>query len=335
MESLVIVYNFIISDPMNAKSGSASSTSSRISCQQMKLILEKLKTTQNRDSTMENYIGIWQKFNKFLINLDYRPSEWEERVSLFGAHLVDNGVQSSTLKSYVSAIKHILCNDGYHWDQNKVLLATLVRACKLVNDKVITRLPVQFGLLELVLFELERIFDMQPYLESLYKAMYAIAYYGLMRVGELTLSPHTVKAKDIHIAQNKNKILIILYSSKTHGKESVPQQIKVSSNEKAGKHKHFFCPFQLMRNYMAVRGHYCNENEELFIFPDKSAVRASQARGTLREALRRINLDPSLYNFHSMRIGRTLDLRKFGSSLEEIRRAGRWSSNVVYKYLRY
>ena len=48
---------------------------------------------------------------------------------------MDNGVQSSTLKSYFSAIKHVLEDwMAINWDDNKVLLSTLVRGCKLVND---------------------------------------------------------------------------------------------------------------------------------------------------------------------------------------------------------
>ena len=75
---------------------------------------------------------------------------WEERTSLFGAYLVDKGVQSSTLKSYFSAIKHVLKQDGYLWEDKKALLSSLVKGCKLENDRVKIRLPIQRGLLELI-----------------------------------------------------------------------------------------------------------------------------------------------------------------------------------------
>ena len=58
---------------------------------------------------------------------------------------------------------------------------------------------------------------------ALYKAVFALAYYGLMHIGELTQGNHPVLAKDIHIAKNKDKIRLLLHSSKTHGKESFPQ----------------------------------------------------------------------------------------------------------------
>ena len=90
-------------------------------------------------------------------------------------------------------------------------------------------MPIHFNLFEMILFELNRYYGAtQPYLNITYRALLSLAYYGLMRIGELTTSQHSLKAKDVHIASNKNKILVILHSSKTHGKESLPQKIKIS-----------------------------------------------------------------------------------------------------------
>ena len=100
----------------------------------------------------------------------------------------------------------------YQWEEGKILLESLIKACKLENDTVKCRLPIQVGLLELLLFELQRVFANQPYLKSLYKAIFSIMYYGLMRICEVTVtsSNHTVRAKDLHIGRNKDKILIVL-----------------------------------------------------------------------------------------------------------------------------
>ena len=49
---------------------------------------------------------------------------------------MEEGIQSVTLRSYFSAIKHTLKTDGYAWDDNKVWLNALANACKLKNDKV-------------------------------------------------------------------------------------------------------------------------------------------------------------------------------------------------------
>ena len=117
-----------------------------------------------------------------------------------------------------------------------------------MNDVVKTQLPIQKGLLELILFELEKMFDSQPYLETLYKAIFSLGYYGLMHVGELTQGSHVVKAKDVHIGCNKNKMLIVLYTSKTHGLETSPQEIKISQLINVKTKNRLFCPFRILRN---------------------------------------------------------------------------------------
>ena len=120
-------------------------------------------------------------------------------------------------------MKQLLIDDRYKWDEDRMLFSLLTRACKLQNDKLWVRFPIHCGLLELVPFEVQRYFKIrnQPYLESLYKALFALGYYGLLRVGELTDSRHVLKACNVHMAKNKKKILLVLYSSKTHGRADI------------------------------------------------------------------------------------------------------------------
>ena len=91
-----------------------SSRSSTISVDYVNNVLDRLNSRQSRRSTTMNYLNVWTQLNKFLLSLDKLDNcwSWEQRTALFGAYLVDNGVQSSTLKSYFSAIKHVLRQDG-------------------------------------------------------------------------------------------------------------------------------------------------------------------------------------------------------------------------------
>ena len=209
-------------------------------------IVDRLQQLKNRSSTVQMYHRVWNSFNKFLIRLDNKPDNWEDRVLLFSAYLIQNGNQSGTVKSYVSAIKSVLKDGGYTWNENAVILGSLTRACRVVNDVVTNRFPIRIGLLELILFEVERLWEgQQPYLEILYKAMLILGYYGLLRIGELAKSNHILKAKDIHVGINKQKILILLHTSKMHNTGSKPQEIKITSLN-AGTKKRHFCPFQIM-----------------------------------------------------------------------------------------
>ena len=261
---------------------------------------------------------------------------------MYCGYLVDKGNKSSTLKSYLSAIKLLLKIDGYEWNDNRVALGSLIKACKIRNDVINCRFTIQKGLFEILLFELEKIFDKSPYLSILDKAMFILRYYRLMRVGELTLSSHVLKAANVHIGENKNKILLILYTSKTHSRANYPQHIKITAvdmrcNSSDGRkdmvRNVLFCPFQLVHNYLHVRGGYVASSEPFFVFRDRTPVKANNFREVLCSSICQVNLDPKLYNCHSLHIGRNCDLFRGGMPVQNIMKLGCWRSNAVYKYL--
>ena len=131
--------------------------------------------------------------------------------------------------------------------------------------------------------------------------------------------------------------MVMLYSLKTHGKESNPQQIKITSirdNMKLTRRQLHFCPFKLTQHFMSLRGRFQEDSEQFFIFRDRSPVQPHHIRKVLRELLSNMNLNGSLYDCHSLCIGRSLDLAKHGVPIETIRRMGRWKSNAVYRYLK-
>ena len=319
------------------KSGPASSSNaSTLSSDYIESLMEKLKGQTNRKSTTKNYMSVWREFNHFLIRLDRKPEFWEDRVVLFCTYLVDKGRQSSTIRSYISAIKSILKTDGYQWNEARVQLTALINACKIVNDTVKTRFPISYRLLELILFEVDSIYPLQPYLSKLYKAVFALAYYGLMRIGKLVFGEHQMLARNVHVATNKKKILIILFSSKTHSKANKPQRITILGSKDISfqsKYNLNFCPFGLVAQYCVARSGFESEKEPFFMFQDGSDVMPSHVRITLRKILKRLGLDDRLYDTYSFRIGHGVDMFKNSVPVSEIRLAGQWHSNIVYKYI--
>ena len=118
-----------------------------------------------------------------------KPDNWEDRIVLFVGYLIKNGRKSSTVRSYVSAIKGVLKDDGIHVNEDRCLLNSLIKACKYHNDHVRTHLPINKQLLQLILKTIDQIFVSQPYLSIMYQALMSTAYFGLFRVGELTEGP--------------------------------------------------------------------------------------------------------------------------------------------------
>ena len=126
-------------------------------------------------------------------------------------------------------------------------------------------------------------------------------------------------------------MLLVLYSSKMHDKSSKPQEIKISGSYNsirscsgptrgaAALSQKLYCPFRLIRTYLKIRGEFIDKQEQLIVFADHNPVHPEHIRKVLRVLLESINLDSSMYDMHSLRAGRAVDMQKFGYSLDAIR----------------
>ena len=159
-------------------------------------IIDQLKLQRNRDSTRRNYHSIWKLFNEFFIKLDKKPTLWEDRLNLFVGYLIEMGRRPSTVKSYISAIKAVLWENQIPLSQDQSLLSALTRACRYHCDGVTLRMPLRRDMVNQLLGKIEQMFmhKGQPYLATLYLAMFSTYYYGLFRIGELASGPHTILA---------------------------------------------------------------------------------------------------------------------------------------------
>ena len=195
------------------------------------------------------YYSVWKQFNEFFIKLDIKPKTWEERLTLFVGYLVEQRKKSTTIKSYISAIKAVLREDCVEIFEDRYLLTSLTKACKYKNDHVRIRLPIQKEMLQILLNQVTTYYgNTQPYLTVLYRAIFASAYYGLLTIGEVASGTHPVRAYDVHVGENKRKIRFYLRTSKTHWTDIKPQEISFSSTSKFEAQVN--CPYRILREYM-------------------------------------------------------------------------------------
>ena len=280
---MIMLVTGVASTSKKKNLSSKNSTDSTISTCEIQSVVDRLRCQAHRPSTMKNYLCIWRTFNEFFIKLDVKPSEWEDRIVLFVGYLIQNKFKSTSVRSYISAIKAVLLQDGVILNEDKFLLNALTKACRYQNDAVRTRLPIRRPLLDLLISRLSQVFDQQPYLLTLYQALFTTAYYGLFRIGELTKSEHVVKARDVHVALNKMKMMFILRTSKTHWSDTKPQIVKISSEpvyntkeliitNRAQLDKSQVCPFTLLQRYVRTRRKAKNYKEQFFVFKDNSPV---------------------------------------------------------------
>ena len=89
----------------------------------------------------------------------------------------------------LSAIKAVLKEDKIRINEDSYLIKSLTNACRLRNDQVRTRLPIQRDMLSLLLREVVKYFMQrnQPFLAILYSALFSTMYFGLLRISEVSL----------------------------------------------------------------------------------------------------------------------------------------------------
>ena len=180
-----------------------------------------------------------------------------------------------------------------------------MKACHLRNDRAWNKLPIRNSVLQLILMSLNTILDDQPYLLTLYRALFTTAYFGLFRIGELSCSDHAVKACDVHIGKNKKKLFFVLHSSKRHGKVSKPQIVKIKAHECKTQGAHIpirkmhagICPFTMLRSYLKIRKNYVDSTEQFFVLRDRSPVTQYQIRVMLAKSISLAKLEPINYSF--------------------------------------
>lgn len=232
---------------------------------------------------------------------------------------------------------------GIKIDDSKCRFHSLVKAARIKNGKIKMRLPIKLKLLNRMIEELPRIRKLrnQPYLIRMYQAIFAAAYYGLLRISEITGSKHSLKARDLHLGQDRPKVQLRIWTAKNKKRGSWPDDLKIDglSDCKAchpgsNKRSSFrVCPVHLISRFSAVRPN-TPEDCQFFCFADGSPIPQVLLRNTIKDVLDSIGIGRNSHNGQSFRAGRACDLRKLNYSIRDIKFFGRWHGNSVFKYFK-
>lgn len=325
------------SDTRSRASSTLAKGNTTIILKQFWRIVDRIKNHKYQESTRLAYHNQWVACNQFLLRFNNLPEDWGDRLVLYAAALAEDGKAPATIKTYISGIRQVLLLDKVQFTDRSFELKAIVRASKLENNKIYVRMPITKQILKGVLKQLAIRYDQQPYLQAMYRAMCVAAYYGMLRIGEITGGKHSLKAQ--HVIRTRQKIggkvvtgvRLYLRSSKTHGIGDYPQAVDI----RADSHDSID-PVTILGEFAAMRDEFGETIPEFFVFKDGTPVSALQYRRVLKEMLKNAGYQPGLYNAHSTRKGRAQDLFKLNWDIEAIKRQGRWSpsSLCIYNYLR-
>lgn len=240
------------------------------------VVVEGMKNGDLRNSSQQMYHKVWTNFLKFLDGFKNLPTKWEDKMVMYAAHLGNIGEFSQTVASYMSAIRYKLRKDGLEIPDKNFEIASIIRTCKLKNDRVRYRCGLTRRMTEDLIMATKTLFlnNGQVYLYKLYRALFLAAYYGMFCIGELGDSLHALQAKDVKPAANKSKFLLILRSSKTHGLGDHPHTVNIPQVVNTPPQDNIFDPYIALQEYSEIRPIADN----FFVLADGSPLKVAQIR---------------------------------------------------------
>ena len=279
--------------------------------------------------TIWRYAREWSKFTVFLESLPAPLRSCPSNcLSLYVSSLHKAGKKASTIKSSLSAISWFFKIRELHDPTKAFILGRLLIGIKRRQNLPPNRAaPITLPILIRILDSLEAS-HRSPYTKALFKALFLLAYYGAFRAGELvisTTSEHTLELDNVSLRLLPTGWAIKLsLTSFKHSSSS--SQILVPSSTVPP------CPVHALKRYLRLRPSGAGK---LFILPSSKPVTRGQFSKELKLCVSRAGLNPSPFNTHSFRAGRTTDLAMAGASEAIIRETGRWKSDAFKAYIRF
>ena len=280
------------------------------------------------DNTQQSYRTGLSAFQTFRTN-QHLPLVWPpevEHIVQFIAHLSIHGYKPATAKTYVRAI-------GFHCKlyseidpTNRFIVSKLLEGMKRLRHKSDTRLPITLSMLNQILHKLGTVCT-NKFETKLFSAAFTLAFFGFLRVGEITLSKGSTPDRVL----SRNDVILQQHALNIH--------IRQSKNDQYGKGVHITiqkvgglaCPVRNMAGFLDIRPAI---QGPLFCHYGGTPLTRYQFSAILNKVLTIVGFDTRLYKTHSFRIGAVSRAYEMGHSDADIQAAGRWRSDAFKTYIR-
>ena len=195
-----------------------------------------------------------------------------------------------------------------------------------------SRLPITSNVLQRLVVALSHT-DYSRYEKRLYKSMYTLTYFALLRISEYvvtrTSNVYPIQFRDVKLKifdDGKLGFTFVIRSYKNC--YTLPSVINVHQY-----HVKSICAVANLTLHLKDRPEV--ETSNLFVFANGEPVTQSSFTLSLKKCLKLSGLPIDKYKPHSFRSGRASDLFAQNCTLENIMRKGRWkSSAAVQRYIR-
>ncbi|CAG2220484.1 unnamed protein product [Mytilus edulis] len=280
-------------------------------------------------------IGVRKSYFKIRVNKQMKADleVWLDFLKQYNGVTVitDNGLSGGTISSYISGVSYHHKIQGIQDTTKFFIIGKALEGIKRIqggkrND---IRAPITVQLLSDMISCLDKVCK-NKYEAALFSAVFSVAFFGLLRVGEITTS----KSKSVINGSNLT-ISDILVRRKV-----LELRVRWSKTDQKGKSVTLlipengknYCPVRLINEYLKVPP-TCN-NTDLFIHYTGMPLTRYQFSSILEKALHFLHISKGHFRSHSFRIGGATELARQGVSEEVIMRLGRWKSHAYSRYIR-
>ena len=249
----------------------------------------------------------------------------KQQILTFIGYLNVKNYAPTTIITYVSGLSYVHKMKGFEDPCASFVVQKFMAGALKINPSIDTRLPITLGILVQLVDALKNTTS-SPYLRSLFKAMYLVSFFGLMRVGEVTTDIGGViplMSDQVRFASNYAVITIKHFK---HNNSAHPMEIVITKQAEVA-----ICPVTALIDFFHLRG---TQYGPLFCMTDLEVVPRSFYLKHLKFNLGFCGLNTKLYLSHSFRIGGASFYASIGFSDEQIRVLGRWKHCTFRKYIR-
>ena len=211
---------------------------------------------------------------------------------------------------------------------NNFLINKALLGVKKNRSSLDTRAPITSDMLRVMLSKVSNV-SSNVYIVSLLKSMYTLAFYGFLRIGEMTktgnevLDKHVLQLSNVHIKPDE-KSVVITFNSYKHMSGNVPFSLTIKSDESQ------LSVVKLLAEYLQLRGY---KNGALYLLPNSKPITRNLFNKYLEKVIKDCNFNLKIKS-HSFRIGAATTAIENGYSNEQVQIMGRWRSNAFKKYVR-
>lgn len=288
-------------------------------------------TQRSYESAQGRYLDFCMKYNVSALPVS------QHILCKFAAVLAAQGLSVSSIKAYLSAVRHMqITLGGSDVDiGNMSTLRYVLQGIKRfqASSRSITsrsRLPITADIMRL----LKRAWEQQgpSFDRSMLWAVSCTCFFGFLRSGEATVQTQTAYDPSIHLSisdvsidsqVNPQTIVIGIKASKT-------DPFRQGASVYLGRTDSDLCPVAALLSYISARG---LRSGPLFIFQDGTPLTRQALVREIRSALSTVGVDPAPYSGHSFRIGAATTAAAKGVEDAVIKTLGRWQSAAYQQYV--